>query len=66
MYFDFFACAKHTSYWRKKALSSYPYASAALPIRGGYLLFESWDDYYKAKGDDAWRSHYISQAGNYH
>lgn len=63
---DFYECSKHTSYWRKKAFVAYPYASAALPIRGGYLLFESWSDYYKAKGDDTWRSHYSSQAGNYH
>ena len=43
---DFFECSKHTSYWRKKAFVAFPYASAAVPVCGGYMLFESWDDYY--------------------
>jgi hypothetical protein len=46
----FFECSKHTSYWRKKAFASCPGASAAVPVVGGYMLFESWDDYYIFKG----------------
>lgn len=39
-----FYCNKHTSYWRNQALRHHPWARAALPVVGGYLLFHCLSD----------------------
>ena len=46
----FFKCERHTSYWRRKAEEAMPYASKIVPVCGGYLGFECWNDYYIWKG----------------
>lgn len=41
----FYRCDKHTSYWRKKAIEDMPWSSKVVAVVGGYIGFESWDDY---------------------
>lgn len=41
----FFECEKHNSHWRRKATDAMPYASKIVPVVGGYIGFESWNDY---------------------
>lgn len=41
----FFECEKHNIYWRRKATDAMPYASKIVPVVGGYIGFESWNDY---------------------
>lgn len=41
----FYECEKHNSYNRKKAIDAMPWASKVVAVAGGYLGFESWDDY---------------------
>ena len=42
---EFYECEKHTSYWRKKAIDAMPWASKVVAVVGGYIGFESCDDY---------------------
>lgn len=42
---EFFRCEKHNSYWRKKAYDAMPWASKLMEVEGGYLGFESVEDY---------------------
>lgn len=41
----FFECIEHNRKNRKKAIEEMPYASKIIAVVGGYLGFESWDDY---------------------
>lgn len=36
----------HNSKNRKKAMEELSWASKIVPVVGGYIGFESWDDYY--------------------
>ena len=41
----FYECNEHNRKNRKKAIGEMPYASKIIAVVGGYLGFESWDDY---------------------
>lgn len=41
----FFECEKHNSHWHRKATDAMPYASKIVPVVGGYIGFESWNEY---------------------
>lgn len=41
----FYECIEHNRKNRKKAIEEMPYASKIVAVVGGYLGFESWDDY---------------------
>lgn len=41
----FYECIEHNRKNRKKAIDEMPYASKVVAVVGGYLGFESWDDY---------------------
>ena len=41
----FYECNKHNPKNRKKAIEEMPYASILVDVIGGYMGFESWDDY---------------------
>lgn len=41
----FYECAEHNHKNRKKAIDEMPYASKVVAVVGGYMGFESWDDY---------------------
>ena len=41
----FYECYEHNRKNRKKAIEEMPYASKIIAVVGGYLGFESWDDY---------------------
>ena len=42
----FYECSEHNRKNRKKAIEEMPYASKVVAVVGGYMGFESWDDYY--------------------
>ena len=41
----FYECNEHNRKNRKKAIEEMPYASKVVAVVGGYMGFESWDDY---------------------
>ena len=41
----FYECVEHNSKNRKKAIDEMSYASKVVAVVGGYIGFESWDDY---------------------
>lgn len=41
----FYECVEHNRKNRKKAIDEMPYASKVVAVVGGYMGFESWDDY---------------------
>lgn len=41
----FYECVEHNHKNRKKAIYEMPYASKVVAVVGGYIGFESWDDY---------------------
>ena len=41
----FYECVEHNYQNRKKAIDEMPYASKVVSVVGGYMGFESWDDY---------------------
>ena len=41
----FYECSEHNRKNRKKAIEEMPYASKVVAVVGGYMGFESWDDY---------------------
>ena len=41
----FYECIEHNRKNRKKAIDEMPYASKVVAVVGGYMGFESWDDY---------------------
>ena len=41
----FYECVGHNHQNRKKAIDEMPYASKVVAVVGGYMGFESWDDY---------------------
>lgn len=41
----FYECDEHNRKNRKKALDEMPWASKIDTVEGGYMGFESWDDY---------------------
>ena len=41
----FYECSEHNAKNRKKAMDEMPDASKVVAVVGGYLGFESWDDY---------------------
>lgn len=41
----FYECIEHNRNNRKKAIKEMPYASKVVAVVGGYMGFESWDDY---------------------
>ena len=41
----FYECVEHNSKNRKKAIDEMPYASKVVAVVGGYIGFESLDDY---------------------
>lgn len=41
----FYECIEHNHKNRKKAIEEMPYASKVVAVVGGYMGFESWDDY---------------------
>ena len=41
----FYECIEHNRKNRKKAIDEMPYASKVVAVVGGYIGFESWDDY---------------------
>lgn len=43
---QFYGCEGHNSKNRKKAMEELSWASKIVPVVGGYIGFESWDDYY--------------------
>ena len=43
---QFYRCEGHNSKNRKKAMEELSWASKIVPVVGGYIGFESWDDYY--------------------
>ena len=43
---QFYRCEGHNSKYRKKAMEELSWASKIVPVVGGYIGFESWDDYY--------------------
>ena len=45
----FYECNEHNSRNRKKAIKEMTYASKIVAVVGGYLGFESWDDYHMWK-----------------
>ena len=46
MRIQFYRCEGHNSKNRKKAMEELSWASKIVPVVGGYIGFESWDDYY--------------------
>ena len=40
-----YECIEHNRKNRKKAIDEMPYASKVVAVVGGYIGFESWDDY---------------------
>lgn len=45
----FYECDEHNRKNRKMAIDEMPYASKIIAVVGGYLGFESWDDYHTWK-----------------
>lgn len=45
MRIGFYECNKHNPKNRKKAIEEMPYATIIKPVVGGYMGFESWNDY---------------------
>lgn len=43
---QFYRCEGHNSKNRKKAMEELSWASKIVPVVGGYIGFETWDDYY--------------------
>lgn len=43
---QFYRCEGHNSKNRKKAMEELSWATKIVPVVGGYIGFESWDDYY--------------------
>ena len=43
---QFYRCEGHNSKNREKAMEELSWASKIVPVVGGYIGFESWDDYY--------------------
>ena len=41
----FYECVEHNHQNRMKAIDEMPYASKVVAVVGGYMGFESWDDY---------------------
>ena len=42
----FYCCPRHSSYWKKKAILYFPVVCAAVaPVCGGYMGFESRNDF---------------------
>lgn len=45
MRIGFYECNEHNPKNRKKAIEEMPHATIIKPVVGGYMGFESWDDY---------------------
>ena len=41
----FFECDKHNSKNRKKAIGAMPYVCVVVAVCGGYMGFETWNDF---------------------
>lgn len=46
MRIQFYRCEGHNSKNREKAMEELSWASKIVPVVGGYIGFESWDDYH--------------------